>query len=33
MADSLICPITQQIFSVPVLVDDGYTYEESAIVA
>jgi serine/threonine protein kinase len=33
MTDLLICPITQQLFSVPVLADDGYTYEESAIVA
>ncbi|CAF5180700.1 unnamed protein product, partial [Rotaria magnacalcarata] len=33
MTDSLICPITQEIFSVPVIADDGYTYEESAIVA
>ncbi|CAF4973293.1 unnamed protein product, partial [Rotaria sp. Silwood1] len=32
MTDSLICPITQQLFSVPVLAEDGYTYEESAIV-
>ncbi|CAF2688637.1 unnamed protein product [Rotaria sp. Silwood2] len=32
MNDSLICPLTQQLFSVPVLADDGYTYEESAIV-
>lgn len=32
MTDSLICPITQQLFSMPVIADDGYTYEESAIV-
>ncbi|CAF1690039.1 unnamed protein product, partial [Adineta ricciae] len=31
--DSLICPITKQLFSVPVIADDGYTYEESAIVS
>ena len=31
--DSLICPITQQLFSTPVLAEDGFTYEESAIVA
>ncbi|CAF3980631.1 unnamed protein product, partial [Rotaria sordida] len=33
MADSLVCPITKELFSVPVLADDGYTYEESAIIA
>ena len=33
ITDSLICPITQQLFLTPVLAEDGYTYEESAIVA
>ncbi|CAF5031985.1 unnamed protein product, partial [Rotaria sp. Silwood1] len=33
ITNSLICPLTQQLFSVPVLADDGYTYEQSAIVA
>lgn len=29
--ESLICPITQEIFVHPVLAEDGYTYEEEAI--
>jgi serine/threonine protein kinase len=33
IASSLICPLTRQIFAVPVLADDGFTYEQSAIIA
>lgn len=29
--ESLICPITQEIFVHPVLAEDGYTYEKDAI--
>ena len=28
----LICPITQEIFSIPVLAPDGHTYEKAAVV-
>ena len=31
--NSLVCPITKQLFSFPVIAEDGYTYEESAIVS
>ena len=31
--DDFLCPITQEIFSEPVMADDGNTYEKSAIEA